>query len=178
MGSLIDNLISLEHFVIHNPYYALDLKFLSALFEDYTISESIKLGFFKLYFTEFFKMHGSSNVIVDTDFINSDIYNLTKSQSYQYDADYKVFMEELENLDYTVLEKSIDLYLVQSNNNFYRMLSIDSRVILPINTPIKLIVTSADVLHSFALPSLGLKIDAVPGRLSEQIIVVERPGLY
>lgn len=114
----------------------------------------------------------------ETDFVNSAIYKLDVFDEDDCIFDYNTYMEELSNLEYTVFQKTIDLSLVQSNPNFYRMLATDSRIVLPFNTPIKLIVTSADVLHSFALPSLGLKIDAVPGRLSEQIIVVDRPGFY
>lgn len=44
-----------------------------------------------------------------------------------------------------------------------RLLEVDNRVILPINTHVRVIVTSADVIHSFAVPSLGVKIDCTPG---------------
>jgi cytochrome c oxidase subunit 2 len=44
-----------------------------------------------------------------------------------------------------------------------RLLEVDNRILLPINTHIRFIVTSTDVIHSFAVPSLGIKIDAIPG---------------
>ena len=48
-----------------------------------------------------------------------------------------------------------------------RLLEVDNRVVVPVNTHIRMIITSADVLHSWAVPSLGVKCDAVPGRLNQ-----------
>lgn len=59
-----------------------------------------------------------------------------------------------------------------------RLLSTDNPVILPINTDIQVIVTAADVLHSFAVPAFGIKVDAVPGRLNETWMRIEKPGVY
>jgi len=51
-----------------------------------------------------------------------------------------------------------------------RLLEVDNRLILPIETSIRVLVTSTDVLHSFAVPSLALKMDACPGRLNQTSI--------
>lgn len=59
-----------------------------------------------------------------------------------------------------------------------RLLSTDNAVVLPINTNIELQITSADVIHSFAVPAFGIKKDAVPGRLNETWIRIEKPGTY
>lgn len=59
-----------------------------------------------------------------------------------------------------------------------RLLSTDNPVILPVDTNIQLIVTAADVIHSFAVPAFGVKIDAVPGRLNESWVRIEKPGVY
>lgn len=48
-----------------------------------------------------------------------------------------------------------------------RLLDVDNRVVLPTNTNIRLVVTSADVIHSWALPGISIKVDAVPGRLNQ-----------
>lgn len=53
-----------------------------------------------------------------------------------------------------------------------RLMDVDNRVVIPVQEPIRALITSADVLHSWALPSLGLKIDAVPGRLNQFIFRV------
>ena len=59
-----------------------------------------------------------------------------------------------------------------------RLLDVDNRLIVPVDTHIRLIVTGADVIHSFAVPSLGLKIDAVPGRLNQTSMLAERTGTF
>lgn len=58
------------------------------------------------------------------------------------------------------------------------LLAADNRLVLPVGRPIKIIVTGADVIHSFAVPSLWVKIDAVPGRLNEKTFTIEKPGVY
>jgi len=59
-----------------------------------------------------------------------------------------------------------------------RLLEVDNRVILPTDTHIRVIVTSTDVIHSWAVPSLGIKIDAVPGRLNQVSMLIKREGIY
>ena len=59
-----------------------------------------------------------------------------------------------------------------------RLLETDNRVVLPVDTTIRFQVTGADVLHSFAVPSLGIKIDAVPGHLNETWTKIEKEGVY
>ena len=59
-----------------------------------------------------------------------------------------------------------------------RLLSVDKCLVLPLNKYIKFLVTSADVLHSFAVPGLGIKLDACPGRLVATTTLLIRPGLY
>jgi len=60
----------------------------------------------------------------------------------------------------------------------YRLLSVDNPVILPIDTHLRLLVTSQDVLHSWAVPSSGVKMDAVPGRLNQVAIFIKREGVF
>lgn len=59
-----------------------------------------------------------------------------------------------------------------------RLLDVDNRVLLPINTPIRLLVTGQDVIHSFFVPSFGVKIDAIPGRINHASIFLLRPGVF
>uniref|UniRef100_A0A803KRG8 Cytochrome c oxidase polypeptide II n=1 Tax=Chenopodium quinoa TaxID=63459 RepID=A0A803KRG8_CHEQI len=59
-----------------------------------------------------------------------------------------------------------------------RLLEVDNRVVVPAKTHIRIIVTSADVLHSWVVPSSGVKCDAVPGRLNQTSILVQRDGVY
>lgn len=59
-----------------------------------------------------------------------------------------------------------------------RLLEVDNRVVLPVDTNIRLLVTAGDVIHSFALPAFGLKEDGVPGRLHESWVRIDREGVY
>nr|ABW97717.1 cytochrome oxidase subunit II [Nasutitermes sp. FK-2007] len=80
--------------------------------------------------------------------------------------------------DFTKLE--FDSYMVQQDDqpiDAFRLLDTDNRVVLPMNSPIRIIVTAADVLHSWTVPSLGVKTDATPGRLNQMSFSINRPGL-
>jgi cytochrome c oxidase subunit 2 len=59
-----------------------------------------------------------------------------------------------------------------------RLLEVDNRLILSTNLTIRFLVTSTDVLHAFAVPELGFKVDAVPGRLNQILSFINRPGIY
>jgi cytochrome c oxidase subunit 2 len=59
-----------------------------------------------------------------------------------------------------------------------RLLTVDDEMIVPVGKVVHLQVTAADVIHSFAIPSLGVRIDAVPGRLNDSWFLAEREGLY
>jgi len=74
-----------------------------------------------------------------------------------------------------------DSYLVPESdleNGSLRLLEVDNRVILPEQTHVRFIVTAADVIHSFACPSLGIKCDAYPGRLNQASVYINRPGVF
>lgn len=59
-----------------------------------------------------------------------------------------------------------------------RTLGVDNRVVLPVNTPIRLLTTANDVIHSWAVPAFWMKLDAVPGRINELTFEVEKTGVY
>ena len=74
-----------------------------------------------------------------------------------------------------------DSYMVSTDDlvkGSFRLLEVDNRVLLPINTHIRVLVTATDVLHSWAIPSFGIKVDACPGRLSQAFIFIKREGVY
>nr|ADO86993.1 cytochrome oxidase subunit 2 [Cranioleuca demissa]AER58655.1 cytochrome oxidase subunit 2 [Cranioleuca demissa] len=60
----------------------------------------------------------------------------------------------------------------------FRLLEVDHRVVIPMESPIRVIVTADDVLHSWAVPSLGVKTDAIPGRLNQTSFITTRPGIF
>nr|WMV00261.1 cytochrome oxidase subunit II [Kikihia nelsonensis] len=65
----------------------------------------------------------------------------------------------------------------EMNKNEFRLLDVDNRVILPFNIQVRLLVSSFDVIHSWAMPSMSLKVDAVPGRLNQMSMLISRPGI-
>nr|YP_008757636.1 cytochrome c oxidase subunit II [Nesidiocoris tenuis]AFI54853.1 cytochrome c oxidase subunit II [Nesidiocoris tenuis] len=74
----------------------------------------------------------------------------------------------------------IESYMKPTNTlekNEFRLLEVDNRVILPIKCNIRLLVTSSDVIHSWTIPSIGVKIDGIPGRINQGVINIKRPSL-
>lgn len=74
-----------------------------------------------------------------------------------------------------------DSYMVPTSDlevGDLRLLEVDNRVVVPVNTQVRVVITGADVIHCFALPSLGVKADAIPGRLNQASFLVKRPGVY
>ena len=59
-----------------------------------------------------------------------------------------------------------------------RLLSCDNRVVVPLNVQVRILVTSADVIHSWTVPALGVKVDAIPGRLNQTRFTANRPGIF
>lgn len=59
-----------------------------------------------------------------------------------------------------------------------RLLEVDNRIAFPVDTHVRLIVTAADVLHCWTVPSFGVKLDACPGRLNQASLYVTRPGVF
>nr|YP_010166610.1 cytochrome c oxidase subunit II [Hydroporus planus]ANJ70242.1 cytochrome c oxidase subunit 2 [Hydroporus planus]QRV62701.1 cytochrome c oxidase subunit 2 [Hydroporus planus] len=81
--------------------------------------------------------------------------------------------------DFKKLE--FDSYMIPTNElnlDGFRLLDVDNRVILPFNSQIRILVSAMDVLHSWTIPSLGVKIDATPGRLNQTNFFINRPGLF
>jgi cytochrome c oxidase subunit 2 len=73
-----------------------------------------------------------------------------------------------------------DSYIINSHNqlNGFRLLDVDNRTVVPINSQLRMLISAADVLHSWTVPSLGVKADAVPGRLNQINFNCNRPGLF
>lgn len=74
-----------------------------------------------------------------------------------------------------------DSYIIPTNEleeSGFRLLDVDNRIVLPTNAQIRIIVSAADVLHSWTIPTLGVKVDATPGRLNQTNIFISRSGLF
>lgn len=59
-----------------------------------------------------------------------------------------------------------------------RLLEVDNSLVLPVGTIVRVLITSTDVIHSFAVPSLGVKLDAMPGRLNQTTVLINRLGSF
>nr|YP_010282306.1 cytochrome c oxidase subunit II [Xanthabraxas hemionata]UHM24969.1 cytochrome c oxidase subunit II [Xanthabraxas hemionata] len=105
------------------------------------------------------------------DELNNPLITL-KSIGHQWYWSYEY--SDFNNIEFdSYMISSIDM----SPNNF-RLLDVDNRIILPMNNQIRIMVTTTDVIHSWTIPSLGVKIDANPGRLNQTNFFINRPGIY
>ncbi|MCX7343378.1 MAG: cytochrome c oxidase subunit II [Proteobacteria bacterium] len=74
-----------------------------------------------------------------------------------------------------------DSYMIEDKDlkpGQLRLLDVDNPMVVPIDTVVRVLITAVDVLHSFAVPSLGIKRDAVPGRVNETWFSIKKPGMY
>nr|AYW16660.1 cytochrome c oxidase subunit 2 [Penaeus semisulcatus]BBM67992.1 cytochrome c oxidase subunit 2 [Penaeus semisulcatus] len=79
------------------------------------------------------------------------------------------------------LQVEFDSYMIPSNElpeDGFRLLDVDNRTVLPMNTQIRVLISAADVIHSWTVPALGVKADAIPGRLNQVSFLMNRPGLF
>lgn len=86
--------------------------------------------------------------------------------SYEY-SDFK-------NIEFDSYIKTRDLI----NRGEFRLLDVDNRIIMPFNTPARILATSLDVIHSWTVPAIGIKVDASPGRINQANFLIQRPGIY
>nr|QJS34738.1 cytochrome c oxidase subunit II [Lucanus chengyuani] len=81
--------------------------------------------------------------------------------------------------DFKMIE--FDSYMIpqqEMSMSTFRLLDVDNRIVLPFNSQIRMMVTAADVIHSWTIPSLSVKIDATPGRLNQISFLINRSGLF
>nr|YP_004465144.1 cytochrome c oxidase subunit II [Luciosoma bleekeri]BAK23046.1 cytochrome c oxidase subunit II [Luciosoma bleekeri] len=84
-----------------------------------------------------------------------------------------------EYTDYENLE--FDSYMIPTQDltpGGFRLLETDHRMVIPKESPVRVLISAEDVLHSWAIPSLGVKVDAVPGRLNQTTFMVTRHGVF
>lgn len=87
------------------------------------------------------------------------------------------------SFEYSDYEESIniDSFMIPTDElemGQFRLLEVDNRILLPVDTRVRILVTAADVIHSFALPSLGIKIDCIPGRINQTSCLLDREGIF
>uniref|UniRef100_Q642X3 Cytochrome c oxidase subunit 2 n=1 Tax=Clymenella torquata TaxID=292503 RepID=Q642X3_CLYTO len=76
---------------------------------------------------------------------------------------------------------TFDSYMTPTNelsSGEFRLLEVDNRMIVPMNVEVRVLTTSSDVIHAWTIPALGVKMDAVPGRLNQMGFLINRPGVF
>nr|YP_009971697.1 cytochrome c oxidase subunit II [Palaestes abruptus]QNG56277.1 cytochrome c oxidase subunit II [Palaestes abruptus]QNG56407.1 cytochrome c oxidase subunit II [Palaestes abruptus] len=113
----------------------------------------------------------SLRLIYILDEINNPIITI-KTMGHQWYWSYEY--SDFKNIEF-------DSYMIPINemNLFnFRLLDVDNRMLIPFNSQIRILVSSTDVIHSWTIPALGVKIDATPGRLNQISFSSNRSGLY
>ena len=95
--------------------------------------------------------------------------------SYEY-SDYITCLPDKSTLKYNCYMMALDG--IPNKESYFRLLETNKRVVLPTKTHLRLLVSAADVLHSWTVPSFGVKVDACPGRLNQLSFFIKRSGLY
>merc|ERR1712187_103931 len=92
-------------------------------------------------------------------------------------SDFNSCQKDKQSLKYVCYMMVLD-GLPKTKQGYFRLLETNKRVILPTNTHIRLLVSAADVLHSWTIPSFGVKVDACPGRLNQLNLFIKRSGIF
>lgn len=93
-------------------------------------------------------------------------------------SDYNFCFSKKKELKYSCYLLSNDYLKMPENMGLFRLLETNKRLILPVNVHIRLLITAVDVLHSWTVPSFGVKVDACPGRLNQANLFIKRYGLF
>lgn len=108
------------------------------------------------------------NTFYDIDYLNAVNYWFDERDAIRYNYGHTIFTEEAQALATELLRKP----------NMLRLLSVDKRLVIIAHKPINFLITSGDVLHSFAIPAFGIKVDAVPGRINTFYLEGSKVGKY
>ena len=91
--------------------------------------------------------------------------------SYEYSDYYDLNGKTINYDSYMIKEEDLNL-------GDLRLLEVDNRLVLPVDTHVRVIITAADVIHCWSVPSLGIKLDAIPGRLNQTNLLTYREGVF
>ena len=102
-----------------------------------------------------------------------------KATGNQWNWDYEYQTDNTLSFNSAILQDGDRAAAGKEDRKVYpRLLAVDNELVVPVNTMTRVLVTATDVIHSFAMPSFGIKIDAVPGRTNETWFKAEKEGLY
>jgi heme/copper-type cytochrome/quinol oxidase subunit 2 len=97
---------------------------------------------------------------------------------WNYECEFTPLLSKFPETPLSVCFDSYMIYDSQLKEGQIRLLEVDNPIYIPYRLPVDLIVTSVDVIHSWAVPSLGIKIDGLPGRLNHSGLFIERKGVF
>jgi len=122
---------------------------------------------------------------IENSFLNAYSYSNEELLEYKHEENgisFEDFLDGISSTSVTLQYKyHFDSNMIDSNDlpeGSKRLLTVSKNVVLPIGVPIKVLITSTDVLHSWAIPNLGIKVDAVPGRLNQFIFEIKHLGFF
>lgn len=102
-----------------------------------------------------------------------------KATGNQWNWDYEYQIEDPLSFNSSMLQEDARASQGKEDIAAYpRLLAVDNEVVVPVNTMVRVLVTASDVIHAFAMPAFGVKVDAVPGRLNEVWFKATKEGLY
>jgi cytochrome c oxidase subunit 2 len=104
-----------------------------------------------------------------------------KATGNQWNWDYEYQMEEPLSFNSAMLADGEEARAPLGKTDlgaYPRLLAVDNEVVVPVDTMVRVLVTASDVIHAFAMPAFGLKVDAVPGRINETWFKANKEGLY
>ncbi|MCV0395672.1 MAG: cytochrome c oxidase subunit II [Rhizobiaceae bacterium] len=102
-----------------------------------------------------------------------------KATGNQWNWDYEYQLDEPVSFNSAMLQEGDRAQFGKEDMAAYpRLLAVDNEVVVPVDTTVRMLVTASDVLHAFAMPAFGIKVDAVPGRVNETWFKATKEGLY
>ncbi|TPJ57671.1 cytochrome c oxidase subunit II [Mesorhizobium sp. B2-7-1] len=102
-----------------------------------------------------------------------------KATGNQWNWDYEYQVDKTFSFNSAILQDGDRAKAGKEDRALYpRLLAVDNELVVPVNTMTRVLITATDVIHSFAMPSFGIKMDAVPGRTNETWFKAEKEGLY
>ncbi|RVC62484.1 cytochrome c oxidase subunit II, partial [Mesorhizobium sp. M4B.F.Ca.ET.088.02.2.1] len=102
-----------------------------------------------------------------------------KATANQWNWDYEYQVDKTLTFNSAILQDADRAAAGKEDRKLYpRLLAVDNEMVVPVNTMTRVLVTATDVIHAFAMPSFGVKTDAVPGRINEIWFKAEKEGLY
>jgi len=102
-----------------------------------------------------------------------------KATGVQWSWDYEYQLEQPLTFSSFILGDADRAAAGKEDRSVYpRLLAVDNEVVVPVDTTVRVLVTASDVIHAFAMPAFGVKVDAVPGRINETWFKAQREGLY